>query len=264
MNSSPTLLQFIHEKVDLLIHRMHFWGNRVVIDHPESVAAGWKKKLFNPNNFFYLSLLALGIAALSQFEFQNDRPWLATLGYVCAAVLFVIFMAPFVPSIPTLGEAIRDVSAKIENPHQEPILPDLPPTPLPVTSSAVVPEPVPAPQIVTRILDEANTISEYFNALEPSISAPAASSIKPASVNIWSGFSRPENLFVLADGQVVILDTSQHMVYRLDQDGGVVKQWSLPLLSELNSRNLAFSPDGRHIYITDGREGLVYAITLAD
>ena len=264
MDSSPTLLQYIHEKIDHFIHRLHFWGSRVVIDHPEPVAADQEKEIIKPNNFFWLSLLALGIAALSQFAFQNDLPWLASLGYGCAAVLFVIILAPFVPAIPTLDKATLDVRARIAPPHQEPILPDLPPIPLPVTDATVVSEPVPAPQTAARILDETDSIFEFLNSLESSITASEVSSIKPASVKIWPGFSQPESPLVLADGQVLILDASQHMVYRLDQEGGVVKQWSLPPLPELNGRNLAFSPDGRYIYITDGRQGLVYAVTLAD
>lgn len=85
-----------------------------------------------------------------------------------------------------------------------------------------------------------------------------------AVVEIWSGFTQPDSVLLTESGQILVVDAAQQMIYRLDPSGQVIQQWSVPALPEPNGHNLTLSPDGRRLYITDARNGLVYAITLDD
>jgi hypothetical protein len=90
----------------------------------------------------------------------------------------------------------------------------------------------------------------------------ATSDSVPAIVTTWSGFERPQNLLVSADGALFVVDTARHTLCRLDSKGHIVKQWALPNLPAPQTQNYALSQDGQRLYAADADHGLIYVFEL--
>jgi hypothetical protein len=177
----------------------------------------------------------------------------------------------------TLADLLKGRAPTLPSPPEvEPPL-QLQPDPLPTTEPIWVSEPAPVttPEIVstsesqtviavdTLPVNQATLSTEAVGEATP---APTntGSTPKPAPVAVWSGFNQPDSILLTAHGQILVMDVAQQIIYRLNPNGQIVQQWSVPPLPEPNGRNLALSPDGHHLYLTDARKGLVYAITLED
>jgi hypothetical protein len=129
---------------------------------------------------------------------------------------------------------------------------------IPADNSEVVSE-AESPTVDTKV-----SFEEIVSATHPTEVVNNESLPKTAVFSVWSGFTQPDSILLTAQEQLLILDSAQQILYRLNTNGQIVQQWSLPPLPEPNGRNLVLSPDGRRLYITDAQKGLVYAITLED
>jgi hypothetical protein len=245
------------------------WRNRQRLGRLSTADDSDRIDLFLQRHFMSISVIALGLAGLAQYALRIDQLGLAALGYWFAVVLFINGLGQFIP-VNLIGEVPTSTAEPVPN------LPTTFETEQALSAPVTMTEPNLASEIIptdsTEIVFEAESptltvttsLEEIVSATHPTEAVNSEALPKTAAFSVWSGFTQPDSILLTAHEQLLILDTSQQIIYRLNPNGQIVQQWSLPPLPEPNGRNLVLSSDGRHLYITDAQKGLVYAITLED
>ncbi len=202
------------------------------------------------------SWIALGIAGIAQYALRINQTGFGALGFGMAVILFLRALNQFVPVMQNAELMVDGLQPGSTSPNPKKSIPAnlkawwnqfLTKRRKPNPSLTIKPQTMP----LTGALAKATTTSDKDH-----------SSPLPAQIAIWSGFTQPDSILLTADGQILIMDASQQTIYHLNQKGEIVRQWSIPTLPEPNGHNMALSPDGGHLYITDARKGLVYVVTL--
>jgi len=217
------------------------------------------------------SWIALGIAGLAQYALRINQTGFAALGYGVAVILFLGALYQFVPITQIYELKVDDPQPSSTNTsptHPKPaflkawwnhfLTKRRKPNPS-LTIKEKLRLQTPFLTIKPQTIPLTGTVAKATTTSNNDHSSPI-----PAQIAIWSGFTQPESILIAADGQILIMDVSQQTIYHLNQNGEIVRQWSIPPLPESNGHNMALSPDGRHLYITDTREGLIYVVTLED
>ena len=106
--------------------------------------------------------------------------------------------------------------------------------------------------------------------VDGALNAPptGAAPVRSARLIRWTAglrpSSQPQAVAVAPQGDVLVLDAEQEMVYRFDPQGRSLEEWSVSGLAELDVCDLAVSPDGDAIYLVDAASRSVCVIALSD